>query len=172
MKRAFRRFFRLAILSTAFTVGATLYASANGALTAAREATIDSPPATVWKLIGQYNALDVWHPAVTGSTMTGDGMKEGTIRTLTLADGATITEPLVSYSGEKYSYSYAITKSPLPIKNYVATISLSPAADGKTLMKWGAQFDAAGAADNDAIATMNGIYEAGLSKVVSIFKKK
>ena len=78
----------------------------------------------------------------------------------------------MSYNGDKYSYSYAITKSPLPIKNYVATIALTAAPEGNTLIKWGANFDAAGATDNEAMETMKGIYDSGLNKVVSIFNKK
>jgi mxaD protein len=147
-------------------------AAAAGGLSAGREAVVDAPPATVWKLIGNYDGMDVWHPAVAGSALTsGNGVKAGSVRVLTLGDGATVTEPLVAYDARKYSYTYRITKSPLPIKNYTATISLAPAPQGKTLMKWNATFDASGAPDKDAVDTMNGVYDAGLNKVVATFKK-
>lgn len=167
-----RKTIRAAIGAAAICVTAQCFAA--GALQVAREIVVDSNPTTVWKLVGHFNSLDVWHPAVTNSAMTGSGTTtaDGSWRLLTLGNGATVTEPLVAYSAEKFSYSYEITKSPLPIKNYVATISLSPVPGGKTLMKWGANFDANGASDKEAMDTMAGVYEAGLNKVASIFKRQ
>ncbi len=144
---------------------------AAGGLSVTREATLDSPPATVWKLIGDFNTLDVWHPAVAGSTLKGTGTRAGATRELALAGGGAISEKLVAYSATKRSYSYAITKSPLPVKNYVSTISVSPADGGKSLLKWTSTFDASGADDAKAKEVIGGIYDAGLGKATAIFKK-
>jgi mxaD protein len=146
-------------------------AFAAGALSVSREVTVDSSPATVWKLVGGFNALDVWHPAVANSTVKGNATSAGAIRTLTLGDGAKITEKLLTYSAAKTSYSYAILSGPLPVKNYVSTISLSPTSDGKTSIKWSSTFDAAGAPDAKATEVIGGVYDGGLAKVVANFKK-
>ena len=37
---------------------------ATGGLSVTREATPDAPPATAWKLIGNFQGLDVWQPAL------------------------------------------------------------------------------------------------------------
>lgn len=158
-----------------FAAGAILLgassAFAAGALSVTREVTVDSSPATVWKFVGGFNALDVWHPAVVNSSVKGSSTSVGATRVLTLGDGAKITEKLLSYSEAKTSYSYSILSGPLPVKNYVATISLSPTADGKTLMKWTSTFDAAGAPDAKATEVIGGVYDGGLAKVVANFKK-
>jgi mxaD protein len=146
-------------------------AASAGAVKISRDTTIDGAPATVWKLIGNYNAIDVWHPAVVNSTLTGTGTSEGSVRTLTLGDGGMLTEPLVSYSAEKMSYTYQITKSPLPIKNYTATVTLTPAPGGKTVMTWSGDFDADGKPDKEVADLMSGVYDAGLKKVAGIFKR-
>lgn len=147
---------------------------AAGALSVSREVTIDNTPSTVWKLIGNFNALDVWHPAVLKSELNGDGTKIGTRRLLTLADGSkTIIEQLTAYSAAKTSYSYAIVRSPLPVVNYAATITLSPAPNGQTLMKWTSTFDAPeGTADTDATQVVEAIYDTGMAKVVANFSKQ
>ena len=44
----------------------------------------------VWKLIGGFNALPDWHPAVENSELTEDGQS----RTLSIAGGGTIVEKL------------------------------------------------------------------------------
>ena len=93
------------------------------------------------------------------------------MRTLKLSDGSELVEKLLKYSGADTSYTYASLKSPFPIKNYVATISLSPAPGGKTLMKWSATFDAVNI-DEDIATEMVAIgLNGGLSKVVANFQK-
>ena len=142
-----------------------------GSLTVARETTVDRAPATVWKLIGEFNSLDVWLPPVVTSSFTGEPTKPGAIRVLGLGGDASVTEKLISYDPVKHSYSYAFVKSPLPVKNYVATIELSPTPDGKTIVKWRGTFDAAGAPDDKAKEAIQGIYDAGLTKLAAIFTK-
>ncbi len=144
---------------------------AAGALSVEREATVDAAPDTVWKLVGNFNALDVWHPAVAKSTMKGAGTKAGATRELTLGNGAKINEKLTAYSAVKHSYSYAITASPLPVKNYLSTLTLSPAGEGKTLVKWSSTFDANGASDDEAKKVIEGVYDGGLARIGSTFKK-
>jgi mxaD protein len=142
-----------------------------GGIKVSRSATIDAAPQTVWKLVGGFDTLDVWHPAVVKSVVQGTDAGKGAVRTLTLGDGGVLTEPLVSHNAARMSYTYRITKSPLPIKNYTATISLAPAGDGKTTMTWSADFDANGKPDKEVAELMTGVYDAGLAKVVSIFKR-
>lgn len=145
---------------------------AAGALSVTREVTVDNSAATVWKLVGNFNALDVWHPAVVNSALNGTGTKVGSRRLLTLGDGATILEALTSYSAAKTSYSYSILKSPLPVSNYVSTLTLKPVDEGHTLMKWTSTFDANGVPDDKATEIIGGIYDAGMAKVVANFKKQ
>lgn len=158
----------------AATAGLLLVAGvchAAGALSFSSEETVDSAPATVWKYVGDFNGLDLWHPQVRSSTVKGAGNKVGTVRTLKLSDGSELVEKLLKYSGADTSYTYASLKSPFPIKNYVATISLSPAPGGKTLMKWSATFDAVNI-DEDIATEMVAIgLNGGLSKVVANFQK-
>jgi mxaD protein len=144
---------------------------AAGNLTVSREVVVDRAPATVWKLLGEFDALDVWLPPVISSVTTGEPTKPGAIRVLDLGGNASVTEKLLSFNGAKHSYSYAFIKSPLPVQNYEATIEVLAAPEGKTLIKWHSSFDAAGAPDDKAKAAVQGIYDAGLAKIAAIFKK-
>ena len=80
-------------LALKLTVASLLLATgscfAAGALSVEREVTVDNSSATVWKLVGNFNSLDVWHPAIVKSELNGNGTKVGTRRLLTLSDGAT-----------------------------------------------------------------------------------
>ncbi|MDL2337626.1 MAG: SRPBCC family protein [Pseudomonadota bacterium] len=144
---------------------------AEGAISFSRDITIDRAPATVWKYVGDFNALDLWHPSVRNSTLKGRSTKPGAIRTLKLSDGGEIVEKLLAYNAAKNSYTYTTLKSPFPIKNYVSTISVSPTADGKALMTWSATFDAVGVDEDIATEWIGVAFDGGLGKVSANFEK-
>ena len=144
---------------------------AAGSLSVSREMVVERPAATVWKLVGSFNSLDVWLPPVRGSLFTGNATQPGAIRMLDLGNNASVTEKLLSYSGSEHRYSYAFLSSPLPVKNYVAAIELSAAGEGKTRVKWSSTFDADGAPDDKAKEAILGIYDAGLTKLAAIFRE-
>lgn len=162
---------KLIVASALVMVGSS---HAADSLSVTREVTIDSTPATVWKLVGNFNALDVWHPAVSKSEINGAGTKVGTKRTLTMAGGnTTLVEQLTAYDAAKTRYSYTIVSGPLPVTNYKSTISLDATADGKTLMKWTSTFEAAKGADSAAAThAVEAVYDGGLAKLVNNFTKQ
>lgn len=152
-------------LLAAIAMLATSAAAFAAPLSVSREMAVDGAPDAVWKKMGDFNAMDKWHPAVAKSTVSAPGNKPGTTRVLTLGDGATITEKLVAYDAAKHSYTYEILESPLPVKNYRSTVQLKPGAGGKTMMKWNSTFEAKGAPDDKAKEVITGIYDAGLGSV-------
>lgn len=162
---------KLTVASALLVVGSS---HAAGTLSVTREVTIDSTPATVWKLVGNFNALDVWHPAITKSELNGAGTKVGTRRMLTLADNKqTMIEQLTAYDAAKTSYSYTIVRSPLPVVNYSGSITLNATPDGKTLLKWTSTFDAPEGADTaNATHAVEAICDSGLAKLVNNFAKQ
>ncbi len=147
-------------------------ATADGALKIDKQIEIAAPPATVWKMIGNYNHLDVWHPAVAASDLTGSGTSAGDVRVLTLGDGATITERLVAYSDTERSYTYAIEASPLPVDRYVSTLAVLPGQGGGSVVRWSSTFDPKGAPAEKASEVIAGIYDAGLGRLAAYFNAK
>ena len=162
---------RIRLLAAVAAIGFSASSVAAGSLSVSREVTVDRPPVTVWKLLGDFNALDVWLPPVLGSSFTGVATQPGAVRRLDLGNNASVTERLVTFSDATRRYSYEFVQSPLPVKNYVATIELAAAADGRTLIKWYSTFDAQGVPDDKAKEAILGIYDAGLAKVAAIFRK-
>lgn len=150
---------------------ASTAAMADGQLSASREIVVDRPPATVWKLLGDFNALDVWLPPVQASVFSGDSSRPGAIRVLDLGNHTTVTEELVAYSTAERSYSYKFLDSPLPVKNYVATLQVREAGEGKSLIHWRSTFEAAGVPDEKARDAILGIYDVGLKKAAAIFSR-
>jgi len=122
-------------------------------------------PDEVWKLIGGFNALPDWHPAIEKSELE----EEGSMRRLSLAGGGTIVEKLVKLDDKERVYSYSIIDSPLPVTNYEATICVKDDGEGNTTVEWSSEFEAEGAAENEAMDVIAGIYQAGFDNLKKMF---
>lgn len=118
----------------------------------------------VWKMIGGFNALPDWHPAIEKSELT----EEGQTRTLSLAGGGKIVEKLEKVDDDARTYTYSIVDSPLPVANYTSTIKVSGEGDSSTI-EWSSDFDPAGASDLDAMKAIEGIYQAGFDNLKKMF---
>ena len=143
-----------AIAATAVLVGSAV------ALEVSHSAQVTEAPGPVWRKIGEFCAIQEWHPAVSKCEETEEG--GATYRTLTLGDGGTIRERLVDKTDT--SYTYEIIESPLPVQNYQSTFGVSAEGEG-TRVDWKGAFDAKDASDADAQAVISGIYQAGLDQI-------
>ena len=118
----------------------------------------------LWQMIGHFNALPDWHPAVEKSELK----EEGQTRKLSLAGGGTIIEKLEHKDDHSRTYTYSIVDSPLPVKNYTSTIKVTGSGDSATV-EWSSEFDAAGMPENDAMKAIQGVYEEGLNNLKKMF---
>ena len=120
-------------------------------------------PEQVWDLIGRFNALADWHPAVETSTLE-DG---GTVRKLALVGGGEIVEQLIP-TDEEHTYEYSILSGPLPVMNYKSKIRVIEDGDGAKV-EWSSQFEPSGAPESEAVAAIQGIYQAGFDNLKKMF---
>ncbi len=118
----------------------------------------------LWQMIGRFNALPDWHPGVEKSELT----KQGETRKLSLVGGGSIIEKLEHKDDHSRTYTYSIVDSPLPVKNYTATLKVTGEGDNATV-EWSSEFEAAGVAENDAMKTIEGVYQAGLDNLKKMF---
>jgi hypothetical protein len=124
-------------------------------------------PETIWEMIGKFNSIPEWHPAVTRCDVETTG--NTTLRRLHLIGGGTILEKLEKSDEDGQSYSYSIVESPLPVANFSATIRVHETEGGGCSIEWTGEFEAAGAPDNEAVKAIEGIYQAGLDNLRKMF---
>lgn len=125
----------------------------------------------LWKSIGGFGTIADWHPAIEKADLSGD--TKGSIRKLHLIGGGIVTERLEEISTDERVYRYSITESPLPVANYMAEIRVKDNGDGSSTVEWSSEFDAAkGVADNDAIKTIQGVYQAGFDNLAKLYGMK
>lgn len=120
----------------------------------------------IWNLIGGFNALPDWHPAVERSELE----EGGTVRKVTLVDGVTILEKLEYHSDESRECSYSIVTSPLPVANYMATLKVTQHEEGSQV-EWSGEFDPSGVSESEAVELVQGIYRAGLHHLKQVLQR-
>lgn len=93
---------------------------------------IDAPAAAVWGVIRDFAGMGAWHEAITGMHMI-DGVRSDKVsgtRDFLFGDGQ-LHEKLLHLNDDERSFSYCITKSPLPWLHYVSGPRLFEVTDGK-----------------------------------------
>jgi hypothetical protein len=151
----------------------TIVLSLSGAVAVAADISLKKTvnlkgsPGATWSLIGDYCAIEKWHPAVAKcEIVSGANNRAGSVRVLTLGDGGKIREELVKHDAKVRTYSYKILESPLPVVSYVSTITVLPGSTGGSVVEWKSTFKAApGTDDATARTTIEGIYDAGLTNL-------
>lgn len=154
----------------AIVAGLLLGAAAAPASAATITRTLDvkAPVAAVWSLIGSFCGIKNWLPPV--GQCIEDGKAPPT-RILVTKDGkAAFVELETARNEAGHSYSYHFLASPLPVKNYTATIKVTAKGNGSTISWSGSYTPDRGQekAANDALA---GVYEAGLGEIKKRFAK-
>jgi len=142
--------------------------------------TIDAPPAAVWAVVKNFDALAKWHPAVAESPASA-GNSEGSVRTLKLKGGGGLTETLERYNDAGMSYAYrAKDGGALPVTNYTSAITVSAGDGGKSVVEWRGAFYR-GYPNNDpppdqndeaAVKAVTGVYQAGLANLKTLVEKR
>lgn len=130
------------------------------------KATVDLnvPSDELWQLIGGFGSLPDWIPDVSQSRLA-DG---GRIRYLHVPNGHAFVERLERYDSAAHSYSYSILESPIPISDYLSTITVTPTNGGKgSHVEWSSNFTPVGISEKEARETFEGIYSAGLKALAS-----
>ena len=139
---------------------------------------LGAAPDAVWSRIKDFGALQTWHPAVEGSTVT-DGNQVGSVRTLTLKGGGQIVEELESYSDADRKMSYRMKDpGPVPVSNYTSTLTVKAADGGGSVVEWRGAFYR-GYPNNDpppdkndeaAVKAVTDIYQSGLANLKALLR--
>ena len=138
-------------------------------VTVRRSTVIDAPIAAVWAALRDFNGHDRWHPAVERSSIES-GLRPdqvGAVRNFVLTGGERLREKLLTLSDKDHSFRYAIVESEIPLRNYVAEVSLKPVTDGdRTFWSWSSRFEAPKGREREmASLVAEGVYGAGFEAI-------
>lgn len=114
------------------------------------------PAAKVWERIGDPSAIAGWHPAIAESPV------DGQTRTCVLRDGAVLRERIDEVNAEARTMRYAITESPLPIRDYTSTIAVREVEPRRTVVEWSSTFAVTAGPEAAMVEAIRSVYATGL----------
>lgn len=128
-------------------------------------ATLNADASRVWQMLRQFGRISEWHPSIISSEIE-DGQPDGLpgcYRRLVLENGEILREQLLMADEDRQSFSYRFIESPLPVDNYVATVSLVPLTGrNETVIIWQASFEVRSADKvHDMAAVVHSLIESG-----------
>jgi len=141
--------------------------------------TVKAPLERVWETVKNFDALDKWHPALAKDELVkGVNNQPGAVRVLTIKDGPTVREELLSFDEPGHAYAYKMTDPPFPFTHYRSQLHVTSAGAGKTLVRWSGTFKRKNAADNPpeaegdaaAVKIVTGIYQGGLGNLKKLLE--
>ena len=100
------------------------------------EASSAAPPEAVWALLADVSTWPQWAPFDEAEVESGEGV--GEIRRFR-AGRVTTRERVIALSYPRYEYEFL---SGLPIRDYRAEVTLTPAVGGGTGIRWRSSFRA------------------------------
>ena len=119
--------------------------------------TVTRSADAVWKQISDFADLS-WAAPGAPVEVTGTGV--GAERKITI-EGGVIHERLKAFDDAGRSFSYTMLSGPMPLTNYVATVSVSPEGDGCSV-QWAATFEAPAAALDEVSKGLQGMFDGAL----------
>ena len=135
--------------------------------------TINSSHQKVWRKISNIAGLPSWVLDVKETVYLSKKKKNvGTIRLITFNDGSKIEEHVVAWKQGEY-FTYIATEG-LPLRAYVATISLMKKSKNKTQVTWQSYLNSKKMTENqflEFMAFMGSFYETSLEKLKEIIEK-
>ncbi|MEO8158086.1 MAG: SRPBCC family protein [Betaproteobacteria bacterium] len=155
----------------------SLPAAAEGVLNAHESIEIRASIWKVWDAVKDFDGLDKWHPMFSSDEIKSGGDNEpGTVRTMTVKDGPSFDEELLSFDALDKKFTYrVIDPVPLPIAGYQASFHVTESRRGYTLISWSGSFrnnSDGKMQDEEVIGFINNAYRVGLENLKGMLETK
>ena len=127
----------------------------------------------VWRKISNIVGLPTWVVDVKKTTYLSKKKKDvGAVRLITFSDGNKIEEHVVAWKNKEY-FTYIATEG-LPLRAYVATISIKKKSAKLTELTWQSYLNSMKMSEKEFLeflAFMGAFYEASLENLKAILEK-
>jgi hypothetical protein len=104
------------------------------------EREISGSADVIWATISAGGNVHQWFPMIQSCRLEGAG--EGAARFCVMADGSDLEERIIEINHDARLFRYAISQHPLPAREVIASMEVKDVGNGKTIIAWGAEFEA------------------------------
>lgn len=163
----------LGALCLSFTV--SLPAAAQALLNSHESIEVKVSIWKAWDAVKDFDGLSNWHPMFSGSEIkSGENAEVGTVRTMTVKDGPSFDEELLSYDALDKKFGYRIIDpAPLPVSDYQATFQVTESRRGYSMILWNSSYRNSTEGkmkDEEVIAFINSAFRVGLENVKAMLE--
>jgi hypothetical protein len=131
---------------------------------------INASANAVWLLVSDFGGIKRWNGAVV-QDISVEGKGIGAVRSITLPGDMVMQERLEKFDSEGRSFSYAIVgKSPLPVSDYLATLTIFPDGGSRCRVEWGSTFECGDFPEAQAIPMIESIYKNGIIGIKQVLE--
>jgi hypothetical protein len=127
--------------------------------------SVAAPAAKVWALLRDFGGIAKWAgPMLQNVAVEGSGV--GAVRRAGLPGGLSLSERLEAFDDRARELSYSIVeKSPIPVKNYLATMKVVESGPNACRLDWSSSFEPDGATEEQAQKMIRGVYTNGIAGI-------
>jgi mxaD protein len=151
--------------------------AAQGLLNSHQSVDVKASIWKVWDAVKDFDSLNKWHPMFSDDMIkSGANGEIGSVRTMTVKDGPSFDEELLSFDALEKKFSYrVIDPAPLPISDYVSTIEVVEGKRGYATILWRSSFrnnTEGKMKDEEVIGFIDGAYRAGLDNLKTMLESQ
>lgn len=125
-----------------------------------RTGSFAAGPTALWGVVSDFGGLDKVVDGMDPYETKGEGV--GAVRSLPMGGGM-VVERLDVLDQDSMTLTYSIIDSPLPFKDYSATMIVAPEGESGSSLTWTGTFEADGAPVADAEKLAGNIYSGGIA---------
>ena len=119
----------------------------------------------VWKVIGDFGSVPRWFPGATSIQVEGQGV--GAVRTIPMGTSK-IRERLEAFDAGARQLEYSIIDSPIPVKDYRATVRVESLGAQRCRVHWTTRFEPVGIKAEQLAPGLEGAYRTGLQTIAKL----
>lgn len=131
---------------------------------------IDAP--AIWKLVSQANAMDKYLPEMIVSCDLESNEAGG--KRVCKTEQGIINETIVRNDHENMIFVYSIDNddAPLPVSNYLGTVTVKQLSAGKTEINWSASFKPAGIPEEEIVSMLEHTFQNLMANIYTAAKNE
>lgn len=129
-------------------------------LTVSESTRLYTPAERVWRHIGDFLAIDRWHPRVLSCKEAREGTQK--VRRLNIPAESELVERLESHDDAAMQYEYTVVSGPLPVRDARGRLWVHRDTAGSCTIHWELRFYASGVTRTTAVTAVRDHIRAGL----------
>lgn len=136
-------------------------------------APIRATPQKAWRTVGDITSMPAWAPGVSKVHITSQRRRGiGAVRDVVFEDGRRIEEHVTSWDAG-IGFTYVATEG-LPLRAYVATISIRPSGKDRVRITWQSYLNSIAMTESEfggLLAEMGTFYEESLANLKDVLSR-